>query len=98
MSEVQMAISDWLKHHLAAVFDIPQALIDGNTTFERYGLDSAAIVGMTGDLGEWLECDVDPAAAYDHPNIDQLAHALAQHQAVREKWALRKGIASEARS
>lgn len=96
MNELQVAISGWLRSHLALVFNIPAERVDGSTSFERYGMDSAAIVGLTGDLGHWLGCDIDPAAPYEHPTIDQLSHALARDLSVQAAFEARVASAAAA--
>src|SRR6185436_13651641 len=75
---LEAQIAEWLHFYLGELLDIPPENRDGSTTFERYGLDSSAAVGMTGDLAEWLGYEVDAAATFDHPSIDKLSHALAK--------------------
>jgi acyl carrier protein len=89
--DLQGAIREWLTGHLAGVFGMPPAQVSTSLSFERYGLDSAAVVGMTGELADWLGCDIDPTLAYDHPNVDALARALADDAAVRRAFAARNG-------
>ena len=45
--------------------------------FDRYGLDSSAAVGMTGDLEDWLGKEVEPILLYDYPTIETLARHLS---------------------
>ncbi len=33
---------------------------------------------MTGDLEDWLGCELDPTLLYDYPTIDALAWHLAE--------------------
>ena len=51
--------------------------VDTTAPFDSYGLDSAAAVGMTGELEEWLEADVDPVLPYDYPTVEALARRLS---------------------
>jgi len=67
----------WLVNYLARVLDIPTESIATENTFESFGLDSAAAVGLTGDLGRWLGRKLDPTLAYDYPTIDAVAEHLA---------------------
>jgi acyl carrier protein len=71
-------IQAWLVAYLAVALKLDRAEIDVGKTFEAYGLDSAAAVGMTGDLEEWLGYEIDPALPYDHPTIADLAQRLAE--------------------
>lgn len=70
------AIVKWLSEYISDVLAMPVEEIDIDASFQQLGLDSSAAVGMTGDLSEWLQCKIDSAAAYDHPTISALAHAL----------------------
>ncbi|MHC5825641.1 MAG: acyl carrier protein, partial [Nostoc sp.] len=51
--------------------------IDVQVPFERYGLDSSAAIGLTGDLENFLECEVEPTILYDYPTIEILSEQLA---------------------
>ena len=44
----------WLTDYLTELLAIESGEIDVEKTFNRYGLDSSAAVGMTGDLATWL--------------------------------------------
>jgi acyl carrier protein len=70
-------ITRWLAEYVSEVLAVPIEKIDVDASFERLGLDSAAVVGLSGDLGEWLGRHVEAAAAYDHPSIRALARAVA---------------------
>ena len=76
-SILQAEIANWCKAYLAQILDRAESEIELTTSFTRYGLDSSVIVGMTGNLGDWLGCKVDPAAAFDYPTIERLSRALA---------------------
>jgi acyl carrier protein len=71
-------ITAWLSDYLAELLALQPGEIDVEQSFARYGLDSSAAVGMTGDLGTWLSVDIDPAAAYDYPTIASLSGYLAK--------------------
>ena len=68
-------IQDWIVSYVADLLEVDSDEIDVTIPFDRYGLDSSAAVGMTGDLEEWLERDLDPTLLYDYPTIE----ALVQH-------------------
>jgi acyl carrier protein len=80
---LRIAIAAWLTRYLADVLGLDRESIDERQVFTRYGLDSAAAIAMSSDLGEWLGCEVDAAAAYDHPSIARLAAALAADRMIR---------------
>lgn len=71
-------IQDWLVAYIANLLEIESEEVDVTIPFDRYGLDSSAAVGMTGDLEDWLGKEVEPILLYDYPTIE----ALAQHLSV----------------
>ena len=71
-------IQAWLVSYLAELLDIEPSEVDVAIPFDRYGLDSSAAVGMTGDLEEWLKYELDPTIMYDYPTIEILAQHLAE--------------------
>lgn len=70
-------IQQWLIHYLANLLEMPQENVETNIPFDSYGLDSAAAVGMTGELEAWLGQDVDPTLPYIYTTIEALAQHLA---------------------
>ncbi len=70
-------IQQWLIHYLANLLEMPQEDVETNIAFDSYGLDSAAAVGMTGELEAWLGQDVDPTLPYIYTTIAALAQHLA---------------------
>ncbi|MEH2080434.1 acyl carrier protein [Nostoc sp.] len=71
-------IQVWLVSYLAEQLEINSNEIDVTIPFERYGLDSSAAVSLSGDLEEWLGCEIDPTLLYDYPTIKALARHLAE--------------------
>jgi acyl carrier protein len=70
-------IQDWIVAYLANLLEIDPEEVDVTITFDRYGLDSSAAVGMTGELEDWMGRELDPTLLYDHPTIEALAQYLA---------------------
>lgn len=70
-------IEDWTVAYIADLLEIDPEEIDPALPFDRYGLDSSAAVGLTGDLEDWLGIEIDPTLLYDYPTIDSLAKYLA---------------------
>jgi len=91
IDDVARSICEWLTSYLANVLALPTDEIDDSRTFQQYGLDSSAAVGLTGDLADWLGCDIDPAAAYEHPSIRAFTAALARRQDVVHAYRARIG-------
>lgn len=76
LEQAEVMVIEWLQQYLGELLDIEPDDVDIDTPFDRYGLDSSAAVGMTGDLSAWIGAAVDPAAPYDYPSIRQLSHAM----------------------
>ncbi len=72
------AIRVWLTDRLATVLNIAPVTIDSSESFDRYGLDSLAAITLTGDLEEWLDCELPVTLAWDYPNIELLSEYLAE--------------------
>ncbi|MEO1375582.1 MAG: acyl carrier protein [Cyanobacteria bacterium J06635_10] len=70
-------IQAWLVSYLAEMLEIEPVEVDITLEFNDYGLDSSAAVGITGDLEEWLERELEPTLLYDYPTIESLAQHLA---------------------
>lgn len=70
-------IQDWLVAYIANLLEIESEEVDVTIPFDRYGLDSSAAVGMTGDLEDWLGKEVEPILLYDYPTIEALARHLS---------------------
>lgn len=71
-------IQNWIVAYLAELMEIDSYEIEIGIPFDRYGLDSSIAVGMTGDLEDWLERELDPTLLYDYPTIEALAQHLAE--------------------
>ena len=73
----QTEIQAWIVSYLAELLEVDPDEVDITIPFDRYGLDSAAAVGLTGDLEEWLGQEVDPTVLYDYPTIASLVKHLS---------------------
>lgn len=71
-------IQAWIASYLAQLLEIESDEVDTAIPFDQYGLDSAAAVGMTGDMEDWLGHKLDPTLLYDYPTVDALARHLAE--------------------
>ena len=70
-------IQAWLIPYIANLLEIKPEEVNPTIPFERYGLDSSSMVGLTGDLGEWLGTDIDPDLLHEYPTIETLAKYIA---------------------
>ncbi|MDH3717188.1 MAG: AMP-binding protein, partial [Planctomycetota bacterium] len=71
------AISAWLVDRIAQQLKTPADRVDVHESFARFGLDSVALVGISGELEDWLDSDVSPTLLYSYPTIAALAEYLA---------------------
>jgi acyl carrier protein len=74
-------IQDWIVAYLADLLEVEAEEVDVTVPFDRYGLDSSAAVGLTGDLETWLGTEVEPTLLYDYPTVE----ALVEHLSVQLK-------------
>lgn len=70
-------IQEWIVNYVADLLGVDAEEIDPNIPFERYGLDSASAVGMTGDIENWLERKIDPTLLYDYPTVAAFSKHLS---------------------
>ncbi len=71
-------IKSWIVDYLSNALRLQPQQIDEHKPFERFGMDSVAVVAMTGDLSDWLGMDVPAMLAYDHPTIESISQAVAE--------------------
>lgn len=71
-------IKSWVVDYLADLLEIDPDEIDVTVPFDRYGLDSSAAVGLTGELEDWLGEEVSPTLLYDYPTVESLVEHLAK--------------------
>jgi acyl carrier protein len=71
-------IEDWLVAYLAELLDIEPEMVDIQTPFANYGLDSAAAVVMVGDIENWLNQKLRESLLFDYPTIEKVAAYLAK--------------------
>ncbi|MBX2866034.1 MAG: acyl carrier protein [Leptolyngbyaceae cyanobacterium MAG.088] len=71
-------IKSWVVDYLADLLETDPDEIDVTVPFDRYGLDSSAAVGLTGELEDWLGEEVSPTLLYDYPTVESLVEHLAK--------------------
>ncbi len=69
-------IQVWLISQLAQKLEINANQIDITLPFESYGLDSESAVVLSGELQDWLKCNLEPTLLFDYPTIDAVADYL----------------------
>lgn len=76
----QIEIQNWITHHIAEQLEVEPDRIDPTIPFNRYGLDSVLAYELVGDLGTWLEKELDPTLMYNYPTIESLSQHLSSAQ------------------
>lgn len=67
----------WLVAKVAEMVAVDPDEIDITEPFSRFGLDSIAAAGLSGDLEDWLNRRLPPTLVWDYPTIELLAQHLA---------------------
>ncbi len=71
-------IEEWLIDALSESIGIEADEIEVDMPFESYGLDSSTAVIISGDLQEWLGCDLEPTIFFDYPTINEIVNYLTK--------------------
>ena len=77
-SKSVIEIQEWIVAYLAELLEVDSDAVDVKIPFDRYGLDSSAAIGMTGELENWLGYSIDPTLIYDYPTIESFAQHLTE--------------------
>jgi acyl-CoA synthetase (AMP-forming)/AMP-acid ligase II/acyl carrier protein len=72
------AIQAWLVSHLAVYLKLQPDEIDIRESLAHYGLDSSVAITLTGELADWLGCQLEPTLFWEYPSIEVLAEYLAK--------------------
>lgn len=74
----QEEIKAWLITRVAAILQQPERYIETGEPFTSLGMDSMAMLEITGDLASWLGRELPPSLLWEHVTIDALAaHLIA---------------------
>lgn len=68
-------IQEWFVQMLSELLELKPEEVKLDQSFDRFGLDSSAAIGLTESLGAMLGCEFGPTLLYDHPTIN----AVGQH-------------------
>jgi acyl carrier protein len=74
-------VKEWLVGYIAHLLEFDRSEVRTNVSLSRFGLDSMSAVSLTGDLGQWLDREVDPRVLFKQKTIDALADYVAQNHA-----------------
>ena len=73
-------IQAWLSSQLAQTLEFVANQIDITLPFESYGLDSESAVVLSGELQDWLKCDLEPTLLFDYPTIEAVADYIVKDE------------------
>jgi acyl carrier protein len=76
-TKTEEEIREWMTAYLADVLQVQPNALSPTTSFYRLGLDSAAAIGMTGDLEIFMGRKMPTSLPYDYPSIGALSRVLA---------------------
>lgn len=71
------AIQRWLQLYIAESIQVRAEEIDVRLPFSYYGLDSVAVLVISGELEIWLGRELSQTLTWDYPNIELLSIFLA---------------------
>lgn len=71
------ALAAWLTDRIAARIKRLASSIDRTAAFSVFGLDSLALVELSGELSSYLDRELAPTLLYDFPTITRLCEHLA---------------------
>jgi acyl carrier protein len=66
-------IQQWLVSWIAKELSVPDSEVDVDQPFVDFGMSSRQAVLLSGDLGDWLEQEIEPSLAWDYPTIRLVA-------------------------
>ncbi|MEM7346851.1 MAG: acyl carrier protein, partial [Chloroflexota bacterium] len=80
-SFIEEEIQDWLIRWIIEKLQLPAEIVESETAFADYGLDSLSAIELASDLEDWLEethgaITVDTTLAWSYPTIKALARFL----------------------
>ena len=75
---VARTIQSWLVDRIAQQMQKDVTAVDAHESFDRFGLDSIALVSISGELEDWLGQPVSPTLLYSYPTIASLSEYLGK--------------------
>jgi acyl carrier protein len=70
------SVVDLITSYLSNILNVPQGKIDLHLPFERYGLDSTAAAGLSGEVSEKLGLELSENLAFDYPTVASMTEYL----------------------
>ncbi|NRA85948.1 MAG: acyl carrier protein [Rhizobiales bacterium] len=70
-------IENWMREFASNAVGINSVEIDLDQPLERYGLDSTAVAGMSGELSDILGVEIEPTIFFDYPTITSASEQIS---------------------
>jgi acyl carrier protein len=81
-SPSEIEIQKWLIKRVAMAAQLDESAIALDEEFYTYGLDSLAVMTLTGDLEDWLKRPIASGLLYDHPTVRGVSRVLTAEEPV----------------
>ncbi len=79
LSKSQLDIENWLIARIASYTGLKAMDIDPELPFSNFGMDSVKVVGISGELEDFLNEQLSPTLLYNYPSIRSLSLYLSNH-------------------
>lgn len=76
--KTQKEISSQMAGLIAKALGSHAEHIECDIPMSKLGLDSVMVIELSKELEDWLQTEVDPTIAWDHPTINAMASYLAK--------------------
>lgn len=70
------AIESRIASYIAGFLGVDAAEVDMEMDVERFGLNSAVVVSLVGDLEDWLGVELSPSILYEFPTVRSVSRHL----------------------
>ncbi|MFI9589322.1 acyl carrier protein [Nonomuraea sp. NPDC052265] len=76
MNDEVDAIGAWLAERIAVYLDCETDEIGTDASLVTLGVDSVYVMGITGEIQDRYDIELDPSTVWDHPTVSELAKYL----------------------
>lgn len=71
-------IHTWLVGRMAETLNVPPQSIDVTAPLDELGLDSKAVMGLSGDIEQYFNISIEPTVLWDYSSVGELVAHLAK--------------------
>jgi acyl carrier protein len=73
------AIARYIQKYVSEILEVPSEKVSLTSDVSSLGLTSATLVGLVGELEDWLSVELSPAVLYDYPTIAEVSKYLSEN-------------------